>query len=346
MSGALIAGASILSRTHHLQEVPVTTIAPVPDVVPGRSSGVEAGAPPTTGPELRPMWEQVLLYVFVIGPVVALGLGIWLAASTAYGPTWLDLGLAVGFYCLTGLGITCGFHRFFTHGSFKANRSLKIGLAIAGSMAVQGPVIRWVADHRKHHAFSDREGDPHSPWRFGTGPRALTKGLWWAHSGWLFDREQTSKYAPDLVADPDIAMIHKLFGVTTVATLLGPMLLGGVITMSWSGALSALLWAGAVRIFLLHHVTWSVNSVCHVFGERPFATRDKAANVWPLAIVSFGESWHNLHHADPTSARHGVDKGQIDLTAELIRGFERVGWASDVRWPTRERLERRRLPAS
>jgi hypothetical protein len=145
---------------------------------------------------------------------------------------------------------------------------------------------------------------PQAP-RFGTGPRALTKGLWWAHSGWLFDREQTSKdkYAPDLVADPDIAMIHKLFGVTTVATLLGPMLLGGVITMSWSGALSALLWAGAVRIFLLHHVTWSVNSVCHVFGERPFATRDKAANVWPLAIVSFGESWHNLHHADPTSAR-------------------------------------------
>ena len=306
-----------------------------------------APAPPL--PEIRPMWEQVLLYVFVIGPILAVAAGIGLAATTSYGPTWLDLGLGVGFYCITGLGITAGFHRYFTHGSFKAHRGLKIALALAGSMAVQGPVIRWVADHRKHHAFSDREGDPHSPWRFGTGPRALAQGLWWAHTGWLFDREQNSKerYAPDLVADRDLRVIHALFGLTTLATVLGPMLVGGLVTMSWHGAISALLWAGAVRIFLLHHVTWSVNSVCHVFGERPFATRedDRASNVWPLAIVSFGESWHNLHHADPTSARHGVDPGQIDLTAGLIRGFEKAGWATDVRWPKRDRLARKRLPA-
>jgi stearoyl-CoA desaturase (delta-9 desaturase) len=298
-------------------------------------------------PELRPIWEQVLLYVFVIGPILALVAGIVLAAGTTFGPTWLDLGIGLVFYCITGLGITAGYHRFFTHGGYKANRALKISLAVAGSMAVQGPVIRWVADHRKHHAFADREGDPHSPWRFGTGPRAVTKGLWWAHTGWLFDREQNSKerYAPDLCADRDLRIVHKLFAVATLVTLLGPMLLGGLITMSWTGALSALLWAGAVRVALLHHVTWSINSVCHVFGERPFATRedDRASNVWPLAIVSFGESWHNLHHAEPTSARHGVDKGQIDLTAGLIRGFERVGWAWDVRWPKAERLQKKRL---
>ncbi len=312
--------------------------------VPGRSSGVPADAE-ALGPDIRPWWEQALLYVFVIGPFFALIAGIVLAGTTRFGPTWLDLGLGLAFYAVSGLGITCGYHRFFTHGSFKANRSLKIGLASAGSLAVQGPVIRWVADHRKHHAFSDRDGDPHSPWRFGTGPRALTRGLWWAHTGWLFDREQTSKerYAPDLVADRDLRVVHALFPVFTVVTFLAPMLIGGLVTMSWVGAFSALLWVGAVRVLLLHHVTWSVNSVCHVFGDRPFATRDKAANVWPLAIVSFGESWHNLHHADPTSARHGVDKGQIDLTAGLIRGFEKAGWATDVRWPKQERLDRKRV---
>jgi stearoyl-CoA desaturase (delta-9 desaturase) len=316
-----------------------------PDHIPGRSDGV-AGVDPFA-PDTRPTWEQVLLYVFVIGPILAVVLGVVLSATTSYGPTWVDLGIGVVLYCISGLGITTGFHRFFTHGSFKANRGLKIALALSGSMAVQGPVIRWVADHRKHHAFSDREGDPHSPWRFGTGPRALTKGLWWAHSGWLFDREQTNKdkYAPDLVADGDLQLIHKLFPVMTVLTLGLPMLAGGLITQSWHGALSALLWAGAVRVFLLHHVTWSVNSVCHVFGERPFATRDKAANVWPLAIVSFGESWHNLHHADPTCARHGVDRGQVDLTALLIRGFERTGMATDVRWPRADRLDKRRVTA-
>ncbi|HEY5335588.1 MAG TPA: acyl-CoA desaturase [Mycobacteriales bacterium] len=311
------------------------------------SPPVAATEPDTAAPELRPIWEQVLLYVFVVGPILALVAGIALAAGTTFGPTLVDLGIGLVFYCITGLGITAGYHRFFTHGGFKANRALKISLALAGSMAVQGPVIRWVADHRKHHAFADREGDPHSPWRFGTGPRAVTKGLWWAHSGWLFDREQNSKekYAPDLCADRDLRIVHKLFPVATLVTLLGPMLLGGLITMSWTGALSALLWAGAVRVALLHHVTWSINSICHVFGNRPFTTRedDRASNVWPLAILSFGESWHNLHHAEPTSARHGVDKGQIDLTAGLIRGFEKVGWAWDVRWPKPERLEKKRI---
>ena len=308
----------------------------------------QPGEPPQV--DIRPMYEQVLLYVFVLGPIAAVALGAALAATTSFGPTWVDLGIAFVLYCVSGLGITCGYHRYFTHGGFKSNRALKIGLALAGSLAVQGPLIRWVADHRRHHAFTDREGDPHSPWRFGSGPRALAKGLWWSHTGWLFDREQTNKerYAPDLCADPDLQRVHKLFPVMTFVTFAVPMLAGGLITMSWHGALSALLWAGGVRVFLLHHVTWSINSICHVFGDRPFATRehDRASNVWPLAILSFGESWHNLHHADPTSARHGVDRGQIDLTAGLIRGFERAGWACDVRWPKADRLAKKRVSSS
>ena len=300
-----------------------------------------------TEPEIRPAWEQAVLFVFVLGPFAALIAAIVGAAAFGVGPSLVDTLLAVVFYAVAGHGVTAGLHRYFTHGSFKASRGLKIALGVAGSLAVQGPMIRWVADHRKHHAHSDAEGDPHSPWRFGSGPRALAKGLWWSHTGWLFDREQTSKerFAPDLMADPDLVRIHNLFPALTGATLLAPALLGGLITWSWSGALSAFFWAGLVRIAVLHHTTWSINSVCHVWGSRPFASRDRATNVWPLAILSMGESWHNLHHADPTCARHGVDRGQLDSTARLISWFESFGWATDVRWPRADRLDRKRLAA-
>jgi stearoyl-CoA desaturase (delta-9 desaturase) len=310
--------------------------------------GTDRGGEGMPAPELRPMWEQVALYLFVVLPFAALVGGIAYAAA-GNGISLLDVVLAAVFFAFAGHGITIGFHRYFTHGSFKAKRPLRIGLAIAGSMAVQGPMIRWVADHRKHHAFSDREGDPHSPWRYGTSVGALAKGLWWAHTGWLFDREKTpkEKYAPDLVADPDIAMIHKTFPLWTALTLLLPGLLGYLLTgFTWHGAWTAFLWAGLVRVFLLHHVTWSVNSICHVAGRRPFATRDKSTNNWPLAVLSMGESWHNLHHAEPTSARHGVDRGQLDSSAAIIRGFERLGWATDVRWPNEERLAKKRVAAS
>ncbi|HZE48032.1 MAG TPA: acyl-CoA desaturase, partial [Jatrophihabitantaceae bacterium] len=235
-------------------------------------------------------------------------------------------------------------HRLFTHGSFKANRGLRIALAAAGSLAVEGPVIRWVADHRRHHAFSDRDGDPHSPWRYGETTGALAKGMFHAHIGWLFDLEHTNreKYAPDLMRDPDIRRISDGFFVGVLVSVFAPALLGGLISWSWQGALSAFFWASLVRIFLLHHVTWSINSVCHMIGERPFASRDKSANFWPLAILSFGESWHNLHHADPTAARHGVLRGQIDTSARVIWIFEKAGWATDVRWPNSERIAKLR----
>ena len=284
--------------------------------------------------------EQALVITFMVVPLLALAVAVPLAWG--WGLTWLDVGLAVAFYFLTGLGVTVGFHRYFTHGSFKAKRPLRIALAVIGSTAFQGGVIGWVADHRRHHAFSDKEGDPHSPWLFGTTPAALAKGFWHAHTGWLFGRDRTNsaRFAPDLLADRDIARISRQFVIWTIVSLLAPALLGGLLTLSWWGALTAFFWAGLVRVAVLHHVTWSINSICHMIGERPFASRDRAANVWPLAILSMGESWHNLHHADPTCARHGVQRGQIDMSARLIWVFEKLGWASQVRWPTPARLAR------
>ena len=165
-----------------------------------------------------------------------------------------------------------GFHRYFTHGSFKANRAFKIALGVAGSLAIEGPILNWVSDHRRHHKYSDKEGDPHSPWRFGTDLKALTKGLVWAHMGWLFDRKVTShkKFSPDWLADKDIRRVNRLFPVLVAVTLVAPAVIVGLWTMSWQGAVIAFFWAGLVRVSFLHHVTWSINSICHTFGKREF----------------------------------------------------------------------------
>jgi fatty-acid desaturase/AcrR family transcriptional regulator len=227
-------------------------------------------------------------YVFVVVPSSRWPPSV--PAVWGWGLSWLDVGLAVGFYSLTLLGITVGYHRYFTHGSFKAARPLRIALAVVGCMAIQGPVVQWVADHRRHHAFSDREGDPHSPWRYGTDARALLKGMWHAHLGWLFDRRQTNaeRYAPDLLKDTGLRRTSRLFILWAFLSLALPAVIGGLVTASWTGAWTAFFWAGLVRVALLHHVTWSINSVCHVVGDRPFASRDRATNFWPLAILSAG----------------------------------------------------------
>jgi stearoyl-CoA desaturase (delta-9 desaturase) len=300
---------------------------------------------PVIATEPKRSWEQTALLLFVTLPFVAVlasGFLLW-----GHGIGWTDVVIATVMYFVAGFGITVGFHRYFTHGSFKANRGLRIGLAIAGSLAVEGPVIRWVADHRRHHAFSDRDGDPHSPHRYGEGFVPMLKGLWHAHVGWLFDPEQTSleKYAPDLLADPDLVRVHKAFPKYVAITLILPGLLGYAFTGSVVGGLTAFFWGSLVRVFVLHHVTWSINSLCHTFGNRPFKTRDKSTNLWWLAIPSMGESWHNLHHAEPTAARHGVERGQVDGSARVIWIFEKLGWASEVRWPTRERLAKVRADA-
>jgi stearoyl-CoA desaturase (delta-9 desaturase) len=288
----------------------------------------------------RAIAPQIAVYVFVILPLLALVAAVPFAWG--WGLTWVDVTIALVFYVVSGLGITVGYHRYFTHGSFKAKRPLRIALALSGSIAMQGPVIDWVADHRRHHAFSDKEGDPHSPWLFGTGPVALARGFWHSHMGWLFDRDQTNelRFTPDLLADRDIVRVDRLFVLWSALTLLVPAALGGLLTWSLWGALTAFFWAGLVRVGLLHHVTWSINSICHMIGDQPFAARDHSRNVWPLAVLSFGESWHNLHHADPTCARHGVQRGQVDISARVIWAFERLGWAHAVRWPTERRLEK------
>lgn len=295
----------------------------------------------TLGADVQSPAEKLALAVFIVVPFAA----IFAAVPVAWGGWlgWSDVIIALAMYYLTLHGVTVGFHRLFTHKAFKPNRGTKIVLAILGSMAIEGPLIRWVADHRRHHRFADVEGDPHSPWRYGTSLRALAKGLWWAHMGWLFDSEQSpvETYARDMTKDYDLVRISRLFWVWALLSLLIPPVVGGLVTLSWHGALTAFFWGSLVRVGLLHHATWSINSICHVVGERPFAARDKSGNVWWLALFSGGESWHNLHHADPTCARHGVLRGQVDTSARVIWCLERFGWVRDVRWPIRERLDAR-----
>jgi stearoyl-CoA desaturase (delta-9 desaturase) len=340
----------------------VATVSAGPRAV-GAPAPAAAGAPrlpkvPSTpnvlqtlpGSLRRAQIEQVALALFIAVPFAAVVAAV--PVAWGWGLTWHDLLLAFVLYAISGHGVTVGYHRFFTHKSFKARRPVRVALAVAGSLAIEGPVIRWVADHRRHHAFSDRDGDPHSPWRYGTSTGALAKGLWHAHIGWLFDVEQTNqaRFAPDLLADRDIRRVSRSFPWLVAVSLLAAPLAGGLWSMSWQGAVTAFFWASLVRVALLHHTTWSINSICHWIGERPFRSRDKAGNVWWLAIPSMGESWHNLHHADPTSARHGAMRGQLDSSARIIWVLERLHCVSDVRWPSPERLAGKlvanRLPAA
>jgi stearoyl-CoA desaturase (delta-9 desaturase) len=316
-----------------------------PTLLDNASASTAAGPRPLTEGKQKP-GILVALWAFVVIPFLAL----LVAVPVAWGGwlSWSDVAIGLVCYVVSGVGVTVGFHRYLTHGSFKAKRWLRVTLAVAGSMAIEGAPTQWVADHRRHHAYSDAEGDPHSPWRYGNSVWGLTKGLGYAHMGWLFHRELTNRarFAPDLVADKDIRRVDALFVPLVILSLLAPAAAGGLITWSWQGALTAFFWAGLVRVSFLHHITWSINSICHVVGERPFATRDgdKAANFWPLAILSFGESWHNLHHSDPTCARHGVLRGQLDISARTIWVFEKLGWVSDVRWPKPERVAAKLAP--
>ena len=239
----------------------------------------------------------------------------------------------VGMYYATCLGVTLGFHRLLTHRSFQTHPWVEYVFAILGSMAVQGPVMSWVADHRKHHAHTDREGDPHSPHGHGGGVKGAVAGLWYAHMGWLFDRAgqaEHERYARDLVEDRGMRLIHRGFPAWFGLTLLVPFGLGWALEGSLAGGLEGALWGGPVRIFALHHVTWSINSVCHFFGSRRFDVEDESTNVFWLAPFSFGESWTHNHHAFPRSAMHGLRWYEIDTTAWLIRGMRRLKLAWNV----------------
>src|SRR4051794_19933785 len=254
-----------------------------------------------------------------------------------------DLALLAAMYVLTGFGVTVGFHRMLTHRSFRTSKPVEYFFAAAGSMAVQGPVINWVADHRKHHAHTDEEGDPHSPHvGRGAGILGAVRGLLHAHVGWLVSdhgKAERTRYARDLAEDPGMRAINRSFLLLVALGLLLPAVAGYLITGRLSGALTGLLWGGLVRIFLLHHVTWSINSICHFFGRRRFAVEDHSTNVWWLALPSFGEAWHHNHHTFPRSAQHGLSKVEstLDPSAWLIGLMEKVGLVWDVVRITPER---------
>jgi len=257
----------------------------------------------------------VITSAIVAGPAVALGLAVWWLWGGVLDLT--DVVIALGLYVITGFGITVGFHRLFTHRGFAPHRALKIALAVAGSMAVEGSVTSWVATHRRHHMFSDHAGDPHSPHRYGSRGTALVRGLAFSHVGWLFtsDASNAERFAPDLLRDRDLQRIGRLFPLLAVASLAIPFGIGYAVSGSWVGAVTALVWAGLVRMALLHHVTWSVNSLCHTFGRRSDETADRSTNLWPLAVLSLGDNWHNVHHAHPSWARHGARPGMVDPSA-------------------------------
>jgi len=247
---------------------------------------------------------------------------------------WQDLLVFTVTYLLFGFGITVGFHRLLTHGSFKTHRWVRLTCGVLGSAAVEGPVIEWVATHRKHHRFSDEEGDPHSPHvGHGSGFRGALRGLFYAHIGWVFRDSEVAdedRYAKDLMADPAMRWVDRLFFLWVLVGLAFPFALGWALTGTVVGALTAMLWGGAVRIFVLHHVTFSVNSLCHFFGRQPFPTGDESRNLAWLALPTMGESWHNNHHAFPTSARHGLRRWQLDGSGAVIWGLEKLGLAWDV----------------
>jgi stearoyl-CoA desaturase (delta-9 desaturase) len=294
--------------------------------------------------------DRIVTAIITIVPFLGLGVVSWL--SLKGGLHWYDLGVFALLYAVTGLGVTVGFHRYFTHRSFATTRPMRALLAILGSAAIEGPVISWVADHRKHHAFSDRQGDPHSPHvgRSEQRFRAL-RGLAHAHVGWLFihtDRAAKKRYAPDLLKDRVVSFVDRTFLVWAALGLAVPFALGTLLGGTLKTGLTGLLWGGAIRMLVTHHVTYSINSLCHFFGRRRFATGDESRNLAWLAPFSFGEAWHNNHHAFPTSAAHGLRRVErlLDPSAGVIWTLEKAGLAWDVVRVAPERMQAKALSES
>jgi stearoyl-CoA desaturase (delta-9 desaturase) len=276
--------------------------------------------------------EKIVNLGAVVVPFAATLAAIALLWNSLVSPA--DLAIMVAMYLLTALGITVGYHRLLTHRSFQTSKPLEYAFAVLGSMAVQGPVNSWVADHRKHHAHTDKEGDPHSPHvGHDGGIRGVLAGLWHAHTGWLLTeqgRADWRKYAPDLYEDRGMRLISRHFVWLVLLSLAIPALAGYTVSGTVAGAATGLLWGGLVRIFLVHHVTWSVNSVCHFLGSRRFEVDDESTNVFWLALPSLGESWHHNHHAFPRSAVHGLRRWELDPSALVIGTLEKLGLARNV----------------
>jgi len=267
-----------------------------------------------------------------------LGLAAAGALLWGWGLSWVHLALLLVMYVATALGVTVGFHRLFTHRSFETSWAIQLIFAALGSMAAEGPLLKWVAIHRRHHQHSDTHDDPHSPHHEGQGIFGLVRGFWFAHLGWIFkpDPPNLARYVQDLRQSALLRQVSALFPVWVAVGLLIPAVLGGVLTGTWSGAILGLVWGGLARIFLVHHVTWSVNSVCHLWGGRPYRTGDHSRNNFLFGILALGEGWHNNHHAFPTSARHGLRWWQVDVSYWVIRGLTLSGLAWKVRLPVRQ----------
>jgi len=312
--------------------------------VPGRQLSEPGDAVDLGVATVRPHTSRISQAVTVIA-VVAPPLGILSAAGLLWGVAFrpLDLVLFCVFYVATGLGITVGYHRLFAHRSFEATRSLRVALAILGAMTLQGPVTQWVTDHRKHHARSDSEGDPHSPHLSGDDLLGTIRGLLHSHVGWLFSTkgmERGELYGRDLFEDSAIRRVDKLYLFWVGLSVTLPFLIGYAATGSASRGFEAMIWAGLIRIFVFEHATFSVNSICHTFGFRTYDARDESRNNWVVALLTFGEGWHNNHHAFPRSARHGLGRFQVDISYGVIRALEGVRAARAPRLPTPAQIAR------
>jgi len=302
----------------------------------------EAGGAPAANTAGRiPTGVLIANLLGVIVPFLALIAAV--VSVWGWGITWVELGMLLGMYLLTAIGITVGYHRLFTHRSFETNRVIQFILAVLGSMAVEGPLLQWVAMHRRHHQHSDHPGDPHSPHLENRGLWGLVGGLWHAHLGWIFspDPPDLAHYVKDLAQSRLLRMVSDLFPVWAAVGLLIPTVLGALLMGTWQGALCGLVWGGLARIFLVHHVTWSINSVCHLWGRRPFRTGDQSRNNVVFGILALGEGWHNNHHAFPTSARHGLRWWQIDISFEVIRVLALLRLAWNMRLPVQPKAATR-----
>lgn len=286
---------------------------------------------------------RIVTLVAVVLPLLGVIAAIWSIWAEQFG--WLYVTLLGVMYVVTGLGISVGYHRLFTHRSFETPRWLMCLWGVLGSMAVEGGVLRWAAVHRKHHQHSDDHDDPHSPNTRGNGFVGVLRGLWHSHMGWMFDRDacDMQRYVPDLYKDRAIRWVSTMFPLWVLLGMLIPAALGGLVTLTWTGALLGLLWGGLMRIFLVHHVTWSINSVCHLWGTRAFKTRDQSRNNAVFGVLGLGEGWHNNHHAFPTSARHGLRWWEFDASYLVIRLMALCGLARRIRVPSRERMTAQRM---
>lgn len=287
--------------------------------------------------------HHVFIVVTSTVPVAGVAAAMVLLWNRVFGPA--DLVALVTMFIIAELGVTMGYHRLLSHRAFKTGRALRLAVTSAGAMAAQAPPLTWAAHHRRHHRLADRAGDPHSPYDTDkSGLRGVIDGLWHAHMGWLFAEDLQSdpiRYCPDLAREKDIRFISRHFLKFVAAGLVLPAAIGLGLTCSWQNALTALLWGGLVRIFLTNHFTYAINSICHFYGRRRFDTPDESRNVPVLALLSFGESWHNNHHAFPRAANHGMRWWELDLTAAAIRVLELTGLVWDVIRIDRERQQRR-----